>query len=227
MWHFCLLIYSTMRFWHTGSLLYSLRRRERPAIVSTPRVQMQEGQLLCAQPKVLDDPGVCRSAVLLALGAGLGVGAVLMKVENRLDRMGEVAHKLGGVDCPRVFCARASSAGKQECAGKRREPHARSQNERARASHSHAWKLGTEKRQEVRASTGANGTHRSFRPGGEGERGAGAGGEKESQHERSRVLKGSSAKAGQGCWGGRRAAHIELVIVEAFVEGLEPRLSFT
>ena len=133
MWHFCLLIYSTMRFWHTGSLLYSLRRRERPAIVSTPRVQMQEGQLLCAQPKVLDDPGVCRSAVLLALGAGLGVGAVLVKVENRLDRMGEVAHKLGGVDCPRVFCARASSAGKQECAGKRREHHTQGVKMRGRA----------------------------------------------------------------------------------------------
>ena len=83
---------------------------------------MQEGQLLCAQPKVLDDPGVCRSAVLLALGAGLGVGAVLMKVENRLDRMGEVAHKLGGVDCPRVFCARASSAASRSVQGSGENP---------------------------------------------------------------------------------------------------------
>ena len=108
-----------MRFWHTGSLLYSLRRRERPAIVSTPRVKMQEGQLLCAQPKVLDDPGVCRSAVLLALGAGLGVGAVLMKVENRLDRMGEVAHKLGGVDCPRVFVREQAARGSRSVQGSR------------------------------------------------------------------------------------------------------------
>ena len=91
-------------------------------MVSTPRVQMQQGQRLCAHPKVLDNLGVCRSAVFLALRARLGVGAVLVKIEDRLDGVWEVAHKLGGINC-RVLHARARSKQPQEAGSPTRRTH--------------------------------------------------------------------------------------------------------